>query len=117
MFLTLLLPLPPRGMITIGFLLRLAGADDRGGGVLMYAMGFANLDIGEAGGFERRTKLALSKGAGDATSPGGHVSASGVIHVRIGNHIRDRKSAARPQHPRRLREHLGLVAGEVDHAV
>ena len=46
-----------------------------------------------------------------------HVAARRLVHVRVGDDVADREAPAGPQHPGRLAEDRGLVAGEVDHAV
>ena len=48
---------------------RLAGADDRRGGLLVNAMGLGDLDLLESGGDQRGLELAPGQGAGDAAGP------------------------------------------------
>ena len=83
----------------------------------MHAVGRADLDVGQAGGGERRAELGLGQRAGDAARVGGHVRARGLVHALVGDHVGDREAPAGAQHARRLGEHALLVAREVDHAV
>ena len=46
-----------------------------------------------------------------------HVGARGVVHVRVGDHVRDGEASPRPQYARGLADHAALVGAEVDHAV
>src|SRR5207237_2532590 len=66
-----------------------AGPDDRRGGVLVDAVGLVDLDVRESRGRERVGELLACEGAGDAAGPRGHVSARGLVHVRIGAHVPD----------------------------
>src|SRR3954447_21170918 len=94
-----------------------AGADDRRAGVLVHAVGRADLDVDQAGGGERRAELVLGERAGDAAGPLRHGGLGGVVHVRVGDDVGDGEPAVGLQHARRLAEHPELVAGEVDDAV
>ena len=80
-------------------------------------MGLPNLYVLEAGVVKRGSELRFRERAGDAPGPGGHVGAGLLVHVGIGNHVRDGKPATGAQHAPRLPDHAGLVAREVDHAV
>ena len=62
-------------------------------------------------------ELAPGQRAGDAARPLRHVGARRLVHVLIGDHVRDGEAPARLENPRRLRQHPRLVSGEVDHAV
>ena len=64
-----------------------------------------------------RSNSSRGQRPGDAAGPLLHVSARRLVHVRVGDDVADGEPAAGPQHPRRLAEDGGLVAGEVDHAV
>ena len=66
---------------------------------------------------ERRAELGFGECAGDAAGPCRHVGFGLLVHVGVGDHVRDREPAAGAQHPGGFGDHLGLVAGEVDHAV
>ena len=77
----------------------------------------SRLKIDQTGSLERSTELLLGERAGDAPRPRGHVRAGRVVHVGVGDHVRDGEPAAGAQHPRCLGQHLGFIAGEVDHAV
>src|SRR3954452_19576095 len=68
-----------------GRALRLAGADDRRGGVRVDAVRRADLDVHEAGGGERRRELLLGERAGDAARPLLHIGLRRGVHVRIGD--------------------------------
>ena len=80
-------------------------------------MSLPDLNVLESGDGERAPEFALAQRAGDAAGPGGHVRARAVVHVGVGDHVRDGEPAAGPQHAGGLGDHLGLVAGEIDHAV
>jgi hypothetical protein len=58
-----------------------------------------------------------SVSAGDAAGPRSHVGFGLLVHVGVGDHVRDGEPPTGPQHPSGLGEHLGLIAREVDHAV
>ena len=62
-------------------------------------------------------ELCAGERPGDAAGPLLHVGAGRVVHVLVGDHVGDGEASAGPQDPRDLAQHLGLVAGEVDHAV
>src|SRR5438094_2303519 len=95
----------------------LARADDRGGRMLVDAVGLANLDVLETSGAEEALVLLGRERAGDAASPLAHVNARGLVHVGVGYDVGDGEPATRPKDARGLAEHLGLIAGEIDHAV
>ena len=55
--------------------------------------------------------------AGDATGVRLHVRSGGVVHVVVGDDVGDGEAAAGAENAGGFGDHLGLVAGEVDHAV
>ena len=83
----------------------------------MHAVGLLDLDVGQSGGLERFGELVAGQSAGDAAGVGGHVRAGSVVHVGIGDHVRDREPAAWLEHASGFAQDLVLVAGQVDHAV
>src|SRR5256885_285296 len=80
-------------------------------------MGLSDLDPLESGRCERVPEVAFGERAGDAAGPLPHVAARGFVHLRIGDHVGHRESAARPEDAKALTEDARLVAGEVDDAV
>ena len=62
-------------------------------------------------------ELGLGERAGDAARPRGHVGAGLLVHVGVGDHVRNGEPAAWTQHAGGLEDHARLVAGKVDHAV
>jgi len=43
-----------------------------------------------------RIEIGLRERAGDAPRPGGEIGSGGLVHVSVGDHVRDREPAARP---------------------
>ena len=57
------------------------------------------------------------EGTGDAAGPLGHVGARRLVHVVIGDDVGDGEASAGAQDAGDFAQDLGLVGGEVDHAV
>jgi hypothetical protein len=55
---------------------------------------FLDLDGLEPGSSQLALEVVAGEGAGDAACPLLHVAAGGLVHVRIGGHIRDREAPA-----------------------
>ena len=72
-----------------------------------------DLDVGEPGGGQPCANSVARQRAGDAAGVGRHVGAGGLVHVRVGDDVRDREAAARAQDPRRLGEHRALSAARL----
>jgi hypothetical protein len=64
--------------------------------VLVDSVGGLDFDLLKAGGAERAAKLGFGQGTRDAAGPCGHVGASGLVHVGVGDHVGDSEAPARP---------------------
>src|ERR1700733_4462565 len=91
--------------------------DDRGTGVLVYAMRLLDLDLDQARIGEHAFELGARERAGDAAGPRRNVGAGGRVEVVVGDHIGDGNAASGAEDTRGLAHDLGLVGREVDDAV
>src|SRR4051794_19751904 len=80
----------------------LASADDGRAGVLVDAVGRADLDVGQPGVGERTAKAGFGERAGDAPGPRLHVGARDVVHALVGDHVGDGEAPAGAQDARGL---------------
>ena len=58
----------------------------------MNAVGWADLDLVEPGGDQGRAKFGFGECTGDTSGPCGHVGFGVLVHVGVGDHVRDRES-------------------------
>jgi hypothetical protein len=59
---------------------------------------FIDFDFNKTGGGEHLLVLTTSQGAGDTAGESLHVSPSGCLHIRVGDHIGNRETAPGPEH-------------------
>ena len=85
--------------------------------MLVHAVCRVNLDLRQPGRPEVARVLLGGERSGDAAGPLTHVGARRLVHVGVCDYVRHRDAPAGSQHACHLAQDLGLVGGQVDHAV